>query len=210
MKADNGLTIMGTYTEWKETSYAREGVQCQGCHMPVIEGKIVKADIKESREWINLHDLQGGHSVSQLAKAMKVEILDVISAQQGVNVKVGITNTGSGHYVPTGHPARQLVLRLLVKDPKGQIIHQDERVFKKTLVDKDGKELKYKHEFLKAQRVLMDNRIPPHKRQEETFFIPKSINKGTIEVKLFYNFTPEIIQTHEMLIEMGSDNRVIH
>ena len=165
MKAENGLMIMGTYTEWKETSYAREGVQCQGCHMPVIEGKIVKSDIKESRDWINLHDLQGGHSVSQLAKAMKVEILDVISAPQGVNIKVGITNAGSGHFVPTGHPSRQLVLKLLVRDQKGQIVHQDEKIFKKTLVDKNGKELKYKHEFLKAQKVLTDNRIPPGKKQ---------------------------------------------
>ncbi|MBI3990984.1 MAG: hypothetical protein HY350_02430, partial [Candidatus Omnitrophica bacterium] len=33
LKADNGLTVMGTYTEWKETSYAKDGVQCQNCHM---------------------------------------------------------------------------------------------------------------------------------------------------------------------------------
>ena len=56
----------------------------------------------------------------------------------------------------------------------------------------------------------MDNRIPPGKRQEETFFIPKSVRgKGAVEVKLFYNFMPEVIQVQEMMIEMGSDNRVI-
>lgn len=77
LKGKNGVSILGTYSEWKESPYAKEGIQCQDCHMPRIPGRVVKPDIKRSEEMVNLHYLQGGHSPDQVAKACKVEIKEV-------------------------------------------------------------------------------------------------------------------------------------
>jgi formate-dependent nitrite reductase cytochrome c552 subunit len=47
LKAKTGVLIIGTYEEWKESSYASSGVQCQDCHMPVQkEKKIVSPELK--------------------------------------------------------------------------------------------------------------------------------------------------------------------
>jgi len=42
----NGVEVLGTYSEWRTSPYAEEGIHCQNCHMPLIPGKIVKPEIK--------------------------------------------------------------------------------------------------------------------------------------------------------------------
>ena len=205
------VTIIGTYSEWKEGPYSKEGVQCQDCHMPLIKGLIVRQDIKEVKGEINLHDLQGGHSVEQLRKAMRVRIVDTARSGDGVTVKVEITNIGSGHTVPTGLPSRELVLQMIVKDSKGRIISRDEKIYKKVLADENGNEIKKDHEFfLKGKTILSDNRIKPRETKETVFYFsyPKR-EELSVETKLFYRYKPEVISTQEMFIEMGGDSRVI-
>ena len=206
-----GVSVIGTYTEWKEGPYSKEGVQCQDCHMPATKGLIVRPDVKNIERDINLHDLQGGHSVEQLRKAMRVRIADAVRSGEGVTVKVEITNIGSGHMVPTGIPSRELVLQMLVKDSKGRVVSRDEKIFKKILADENGNELKKDHElFLKGKIILSDNRIKPRETKETIFYFtyPKR-EELSVETKLFYRYKPDVITSQEMFIEMGGDSKVI-
>jgi len=66
--------ILTTYSEWKSSKYSSEGVQCQKCHMPYIEGELVTPSIKKSLNKINLHEPPGGRSTEQLKKAAEVKI----------------------------------------------------------------------------------------------------------------------------------------
>jgi len=35
----NGVAVLGTYSEWKKSSYAKKGKQCQNCHMPLVAAR---------------------------------------------------------------------------------------------------------------------------------------------------------------------------
>ncbi|NIM96640.1 MAG: hypothetical protein GTO24_00735, partial [candidate division Zixibacteria bacterium] len=111
LTGQNGVVLIGTYQEWKESSYAADDVQCQDCHMPVEpEKKIVSEDVKRSKRKVNLHNLAGGHSIDQIRSAMKVEIKRVVQEDDSLFVTVHVTNVNSGHKIPTGTPSRQLIL----------------------------------------------------------------------------------------------------
>lgn len=43
----NGLKVGETFTEWKSSTYAKDGVQCQGCHMHATPGTPYVADVKK-------------------------------------------------------------------------------------------------------------------------------------------------------------------
>jgi len=103
LKGQNGVVLIGTYQEWKESSYAADDVQCQDCHMPVEpEKKIVSEDVKRSKRKVNLHNLAGGHSIDQIRSAIKVEIKRVVQEDDSLFVTVHVTNVNSGHKIPTG------------------------------------------------------------------------------------------------------------
>ena len=61
-ESPEGLPIFSTYTEWRTSAKAREGKNCQDCHMPMTPGQTVKPEIGVYRSEINLHDISGGHS----------------------------------------------------------------------------------------------------------------------------------------------------
>ncbi len=46
-KKINGKRMMETYSEWKESDFAKQGIQCQNCHMP-----------DRKHEWKGIHDLE--------------------------------------------------------------------------------------------------------------------------------------------------------
>ncbi len=82
-----GLEIKSTYSEWKESPYAKEGIQCQDCHMnvqgfltadkPVFEsGKaaLTSMSTPKYREKLYTHRFPGAHSRIQLDKALSLDM----------------------------------------------------------------------------------------------------------------------------------------
>ncbi|MFQ6038993.1 MAG: multiheme c-type cytochrome, partial [Candidatus Aminicenantales bacterium] len=115
---DNGVSILGTYTEWKSGPYAKQGIPCQDCHMPLVSGNIVRPQVAASQQKkINLHAISASHSTEQLQKAVAVRIQNVHREEGVIQVTVEVSNTGSGHKVPTGIPSRKLVLLVELKAP---------------------------------------------------------------------------------------------
>ena len=213
-KNGNGLSILSTYSEWKESPYAQEGKQCQDCHMPLVKGKVVKPEIKEATgEYINLHDITGGHSLERLREAVRVEIEEVRRIDDMLQVKVKITNTGSGHMVPTGLPTRKLVLQVRGKTSKEEIAI-GEVVYQKLLLDSNRKEIvKDSEVFYKAKSLAMDNRLAPRESRIETFKFPapKGIESIMLNVvaKVFYKYSPVIMERKEMEIELTGDEMLL-
>jgi hypothetical protein len=81
----NGKAIQNTYNEWKASIWAKEGVQCQNCHMP-----------KRAHLWRGIHD----RDMAQGAVTLDVE-LDKKAPAGIAAARIVIKNTGAGHYFPT-------------------------------------------------------------------------------------------------------------
>ena len=209
--SDNGLSIMGTYSEWKGSSYAEEGKQCQDCHMPKIEGEVAKASTSKEMRYINDHNLQGGHSIVQLKKVLQVKIKETKRVKDKFSVTVSIENAGSGHMVPTGMPTRKLILNCEVRTPKNKI-YSEKRLYEKIIIGKDGKELVKDSEIMlgRGVSIIKDNRISPKEvRIEEFIFsIPESMDV-TVSAWVDYLYKPLLLQETEMKIEMNRDEKVV-
>jgi hypothetical protein len=126
-----GLEIKSTYTEWKNSRYAREGIQCQDCHMttygfltggkPVYaSGQAAQMGLAEVpvRARLYTHRFPGAHSRSQvegaITLAMEVESSPV-SPGDVIMVLVRVDNERTGHKMPSGSAdLRQLWLSLRV------------------------------------------------------------------------------------------------
>lgn len=205
---EKGATILGTYSEWKEGPYPAEGIQCQNCHMPLIPGKIVKLKIKPTKQKrINLHAISASHSTQELRKALKVEIKEIYQEQDIIEVVVGVTNVGSGHWVPTGIPSRKLILSVELKTPN-EYFHQ-RRTYQKIMLDENGKEVKKESEvFLKAAKVSFDNRIRPKETRIERFAFAKPKNKNiTITARIEYLYKTAVLTPTEMRVKMAEDKK---
>jgi len=83
----NGKLMENTYNEWLASDYARQGVQCQDCHMP-----------DRRHLWRGIHDP---------AMVKKAVTITVSGAQNPLRVgdmleaSIRVLNSGTGHYFPT-------------------------------------------------------------------------------------------------------------
>ena len=142
----NNLTLAATYTEWKESPYAEEGVQCQDCHMTpgIVEfeanpGKA--ASNGPDREHVYTHYFVGGNAfvtdvlgegrhekraieTLQHAAALDVKAPESAEAGENVEIEVEIKNTGAGHKIPSGVTEdREIWLELTATDVDGKELY---------------------------------------------------------------------------------------
>ena len=135
----HGLEIKSTFTEWKNSSYAKEGIQCQDCHMNVkgflTAGKAVfesgkAADVSlahpKERAKIYTHRFPGARTSTQVIGALKVEIsiIDLaVSAGSDMTIQVSVDNVRTGHKMPSGSADLRLLYLDLNADVGGHTIH---------------------------------------------------------------------------------------
>ena len=191
--------------------------------MPTVkDATTVKAGVKVSTKRVNKHDLQGGHSVDQLQRAAKLEILEVSKGSDAVLVRVRVTNVGSGHKLPTGIPSRKILLTGRLKDARGAILREATIRYQKVLADARRKPLETDADiFLKPSTILVDNRLGPQESRIERLIFPitremtqdqviggRTYQRNlSVEVTLTYNYTPLILQPADMVLEMAKDSR---
>ena len=80
----NGKLLQNTYNEWRESPQAAQGSTCQTCHMP--NGR---------------HLFRGIHDPETVRKALNLEIVPVRSSIDSIAMEIHLTNTGTGHHLPT-------------------------------------------------------------------------------------------------------------
>jgi hypothetical protein len=204
---ENGLLVLSTYTEWKESPQAAEGKTCQHCHMPMMPGETVEPSFRVRRGGINLHNISGGHSREQVRKAATVKIIGVNrKGPELAEVEVVVANVGSGHCIPTGMPTRKLTLEVLLFLEERRI-HRFERRYERVLMDEQGQIIVQDHRaMLEAKTVHQDSRLRPGERRVEKF-VAAVPPKGALQAraKLTYVYEPEIFSRVKMSIEMASD-----
>jgi hypothetical protein len=190
----NRLPIERTYTEWRDSTYAGEGVQCQDCHMKPVKGRATP--ISKERERLYTHYFVGGNALvprmlgsemhAKLAEEMlrsaatvKITPPAAFDAGRPNQVKVRVANVGAGHKLPTGFPeGREMWLDVRVVDAQGAQIYRlgavksghtepGTRSFKVVLGDRHGNVVDLN--ILEADRILYDTRIEPRGYRDETF-----------------------------------------
>jgi hypothetical protein len=202
---DKGVSILSTYSEWKESPYPGKGIQCQNCHMPIVEGNIVNPKIRKDGNRINLHNLAGGHSILKVKEALQIEIVSVNRREDRLIATVAVTNSGSGHKVPTGFPTRKLILSVTVTLPRGKVL-EEERVYQKVLLNEEGDRIIRDSEIItEPVRMAQDNRIEPGERREEvfTFRVPPK-KDAFVSARVTYLYKPILLQETEMSIEIDN------
>jgi len=190
-KNAQGFPVVTTYSEWQESPAGKADVPCQNCHMFLVKGNVVEPRVtREAAHEVNLHEMPGSHSVTQLDKALRAK-MTATRVGDVVRVSVTMTNQGAGHYFPTGSPMRKLILEVRAKPYGGDTLVQ-QKAYARTLADGDGKEVKYEHvAFLKAAKVLSDTRLAPEETKTETFTFPIPRGKQTrIQADLYYFHSP--------------------
>jgi len=190
-KNAGGFPVLTTYSEWKASSYARQGKQCQSCHMNRVAGDVVDPRVARAQHaQVNLHQMAGSHSLEQLNRAIKAQLF---TWREGgaIRVKVDLTNQSAGHYLPTGSPLRQLILDVRAESYGSQPYH-DERVLTRKVADRHGTVLGREHfVFLKAAQVVSDTRLAPGEKRAETFSFPIPAGRRTqIKATLIYVYSP--------------------
>ncbi len=185
----NGLAIQDTYAEWKQGPYPAEGKRCQDCHMPPYSGKA--ADKGPVRPELHAHVFKGGHT-NMIEKAATVGVRAQwkdSSRRDRLVVNVVVTNSGAGHFIPTGIPGiREMWLEVTVFNVN-QIVAVERRPFGRVLLDKSGQAA------LPWDAVSLgkDTRIAPKQSREENMEFNVSNHSGIrVEAKMLERLVSEV------------------
>ncbi len=198
----NGLTVLGTYSEWKASPYAKRGKQCQDCHMPLVEGRVVALGVKrDTPTSVNLHNISGSHDIERVRGAVELKLTGYEWFGDRAWVYVSVKNKGSGHCFPTGLPMRRAELVVTIRDGAKPV---DERIipFQAVMEDKSGRVLQEEHRvFIEAARVRSDTRIKPGEtRKLEISFRDIKASRLTVDAVLSYEY-----ETEALMIEQGQE-----
>ena len=185
-----GFPVLTTYSEWLESPYGKEQVQCQSCHMSRVAGHVVDPRIKRTNEAkINMHEMPGSHSLAQLTKTVRA-VLTATRQSGHVQVVLDVENSAAGHRVPTGSPLRKIVVDVSAAGPG--VNFREERAFARTVADQQGKPVNSEHmAFLKAAKLVADTRLRPREKRRETFNVPAPANTPvTVRATFRYYYSP--------------------
>ena len=205
-----GFPVLTTFSEWQNSVYAKQGKQCQSCHMARVSGDVVDPAVKRSSSAkINLHEMPGSHSISQLTTAVRAQLSAVRDGDK-LKVAVGIANEKAGHYLPTGSPLRQLVLELRV-DGYGGEHFREERVYARKVADGHGTQLLREHfAFMKAEKVISDTRLAPAEKRQETFTFPlPAATQAQVKATFWYVYSPMARSETQKRITFLTLNRLV-
>lgn len=192
-----GIPILETYSEWKASPYAREGKQCQDCHMPLVPGRVVAMGLKSpAREGVNLHDISGSHDQEKVRKAVSLKILSAMRiGARKVRVRISVANIGSGHSFPTGLPMHRALLEVNLVD-RGRRVAQRVLKFEKVLMNHRGMPITQEHEaFLEARSIRSDTRLKAKEnRIVSVTFSDVEAPEGQIEAVFWYQYPCHVLR----------------
>lgn len=195
----NGVLVLGTYSEWKSSSYAKRGTQCQDCHMPLVPGRVVSLGIKsDTPTSVNLHNISGSHDIERVRAAVEMQVEGYDWIRDRVSVYVKVANVGSGHCFPTGLPMHRAVLEVSIHDG-GTLVDQRELPFQLVLLDKRGQPLHREHEvFVDAARIRSDTRLKPNEtRTLDITFRNITAPRLVVTAELYYEYSTETLVVEE-------------
>lgn len=166
------LPIYGEFAEWKAGPYA-DTMSCQDCHMELVPGEVA-VGWDPPRPGVNHHSMMGEKfELRRRAVALSASLRQV---GQKLQLRVEVKNTGAGHPIPNGLPARRLVVSASVRSMGGDAVSHVEVELGRMLHDADGALAP----FYSAVRVASDSRIAPD-------------STGVVELELDAQATGELV-----------------
>ncbi len=223
--------IERTFDEWQESSYNFNDQSCQDCHMPKYKGKA--AIMGKERDDIASHTFTGGNvtllnhfgltaaaerSREMLRRAGTIEIVE--APEQFVpgsvaRVSVKVSNTGTGHKLPTGFPeGREVWIDFKVTNENGDEVYRLGRVvdgktekgtknFKVHLGDANGHEVDL--DVWTVTHIISDNRILPNGYSIVDYDVPVPQNiQGPLKVEATLKYWPFNQHTVDLLLGAGT------
>lgn len=211
---NGGPAIEPTYDEWLASPYPAEGKSCQTCHLPETPGQKVATGLPGT---IRAHGgVPGAPSslpgvANDPALLRSAATLEAVLRPDPANpstliAAVAVTNSGAGHYLPTGaDDLRQVWLEATVRDAAGQIVWQSgvpdahgtlapgTVQFRKVLGDAQGQPIAL-HRFWVTDRILEDTRLAPKERREISYAVPLDAGGSgpyRLTVRLLYQDVPQ-------------------
>lgn len=124
-KSPYDVWVKSTHLEWKEGPYAKEGVQCQDCHMTSAPGQTAKMSAQYPDT--KLHLFHGAHDPGKVRGTIELRVTpDIKEAEPGdvIVIQVALFNQKTGHKFPTGSVEDRIVwLHVEAVDSKGNVYH---------------------------------------------------------------------------------------
>jgi hypothetical protein len=187
-----GLKVLGTFSEWQTSDFAKAGMTCQRCHMPLTILRAVDPRVKRDPvSFVNLHKMPGGHSPDQLFKALDTRITELTRRGARIHVQVLVYNKGAGHSVPTGMPTRQIILTTEVTGNRTGKQTQT-RVYGISVQDRTGAILDHDSAVIRSgAKFISDTRLKPAERRIENFDFEIDPDENVdVRMVLTYRYDP--------------------
>jgi hypothetical protein len=199
-----GFLVDDTYRQWAASTFAKQHITCQDCHMPRRRAQAAKNG--PMRDDARAHTFAGGNvrigapalARAMLRRAARVEVTTGRTrARRGdkLSISARVTNIGAGHAIPTGMPElRRMRLELRAVDGEGRVVAMGGEVFTTVYEDASGR-----HDgtvpFWRAVKVYSDTRIGPGLTAEVPLEITVPTTMAgdalTIEAVLSYQSLPD-------------------
>jgi hypothetical protein len=173
-----GRLLENTYEEWRASRFAREGVQCQDCHMP-----------DRRHLWRGIHDpemVRSGVTITARAGAERYRPGDTAV------VTLRVESTRVGHAFPT-YVTPRVVLRAELVDARGAVVsgsRQERIIAREVSVD--------------LEREIADTRLLPG--QHVTLEYRRRVPRGGLRARLSVRVEPDAFYTrfYEALLAQGA------
>jgi hypothetical protein len=202
----NGMHLESTYAEWLKSPQAKQGVQCQDCHMsetpPTVgpstgtaaNGAPTRTNIYHmtfAGAQVALGDPTRATALLQSAAKVEVKAPEIVAPGSSANVTVKVSNVGAGHYLPTGlTEVRQMWLEVVAIDDAGKETPIGTHAFGTVLKDAKGH---HPVQLWDATGIYTDDRIAPMSSVTESFKVklPAGVTAADVTARLQYKSAPD-------------------
>ncbi|MBN2412111.1 hypothetical protein JXQ31_10510 [candidate division KSB1 bacterium] len=200
----HGITFIDLEEEWKNSSYYKQNITCQDCHLPSVSGKT--AALGKIRDNIYSHQFFGGYNDEILTNCVSMEV-DTSRENHYLLVTIKIKNSSVGHGLPSASPLRMVILTVEGIDELNNTIWKNylsnpikddpQAVFMKLLEDSNGRApiLPWK-----AVGERFDSRLMPEEERTIKYQIPAEYIKS-IRASLAYYIAPPPLLSELMILD---------
>lgn len=119
-QSDDAAPAQQTFLEWRTDFAPKDDRTCQTCHMPREVRLFSEIFSDRPKRAIGRHLFAGGHSPSMLKKAATLSLEQ--DPEHPEQIHIGVTNSGAGHSLPTGHGSRAVLLHVKIEGPDGTVL----------------------------------------------------------------------------------------
>ena len=173
--AVNGKLIENTYAEWKASRFAREGVQCQDCHMP-----------DRRHLWRGIHD------PDMVRSGLTITVTPAAGRDGNANGTLRVQSTRVGHAFPT-YVVPRVVLRGEQIDVGGAAIagtRRDRVIAREVTLD--------------LARELRDTRLRPGDAAALVYRVPRAPGAHALRLSVVVEPDAFYTRFFETLLDQGA------